>query len=437
MESNLTPSNLPNYQLGLIQGNAVTKGKKEVTMQDYVNYTKTSGVGRIFSKLSLFFEKKGWVDEKSLKALAERKIGSLNNEQLEEINDVAGQILGANVNQVAKDLKERNQYEKQIDIANEAQLLVLSTYRQKDDQVRFGLQSLSLSSIQKDDKDIVQLEFKDEGINQLFFNEYKPFIVGLSSIKKDNIAEYKTLLEINSSTEVIEPARKHMNYVAIREAANSISNSNWAKNDDDRNNVVAGFVEYLVEQITEDKISPDKKALLESYVAEHGTLEQLIALKNAGRTVEDLEDTSIEEDGSSKFEDDEKFASIKEEVTILNKEKDFSSMSLSEIAKAPEYKESFPAFADEIGKKLLVDYDVGYFEKYEKTLGKPMVQKPEDRPIEQKSNIQKIEHLQAYFIEKREGREIKYTLDVNGLTKSNADLLKNLFSEYRTLNKTK
>ena len=240
-----TPENLPNYHLGLVQGHTpFTKGKKDITVEDYFNYTKTSGVDRLRSKLGLLLEGKGWVDEKSLKKLAINTLSSLKTDDLAKINSVANQIIksnSSNPSQNGNGTKEDN--DKQQAIANQVLSLVTDAYRNKDIQVKEALKCLYTCTLE------VQ---KDKG-----------------EVKRLYVYYIKRMQE--GSKDLIEKCR---NPTILQAAADSLARTYVPQT------IMEGFVELLAELITENKLTPKQMSSLCEFVKDHGSQKEFEAIDN-------------------------------------------------------------------------------------------------------------------------------------------------------------
>lgn len=545
LEPSLTPrDNLSDFQLGLIQGTKI-KGRKEVTMEDYVDYSKTSGIGRFMSKIGFIIQGKGLVNEKSLHDLAIKKLGSLNNEQLGEIDKLADEVLGKD--NTPESSKERKKMEKEKDCATQTRLLVKETYSNKDEQVRFGLSSLGYYNIQNNPclKDLFEKFQKQllqpKGIDTSFPSKHTHFAkieeaaqfllnsnwqdvpyyreqiaAGFIEFLVEQITEDKLPLGIKKqlevlietignkeeleafqniaggpqeydifkleqqeteySTEVRDRNRLSEEWVALRSLENyfSISSSSplsrmflnyvAAKeqhvfdvytNEKTQNEVVDNFIDSLVQKLHQNRLDEkeiqalkeaieQKTDLLKNFVEEKPIHKNRMALltkelgKNLSRerqNVKALETIGKNKNVLASLEDfksmdiEEETVEFAEEVSISKEEEGFFAMTLSEIAKDPQYEKSFSAFADEVGKKL-EKYDVNYFKQY-KTLGTS------------EENIQEVIPMQIYFSEKtqkvqpqkatdKSRYERNFTLDLSQLRDgtSTSKLLKDLFAEY-------
>ncbi|HEY4831422.1 MAG TPA: hypothetical protein VIH61_02570, partial [Waddliaceae bacterium] len=366
------------------------------------------------------FEGKGWVDEKSLKSLAVKKISSLKIGELEKINSIADEIL-IKKNQVPKGSKESKKNEKEKDYANEVRSLVTKAFDNKDKEVRSALNSLA-----KSDYDSIQ---NDESLKDLF-EKYKGIIA-------------KSTMEMGAT-------RSHQNYTAIEDATVSISHPDFPGNKYLQQTVVNGFVEYLTEQITEGKLNLGEIQNLKKAIQDKTqVLQEFINGKSSPEDNKKLYEFFINEDKEDVNDSEYKFFTkedeevVKEKVKVVikqnenalviltnleeeakdkknleelkaspNKEKSFSAIGLSEIVKHSQLEMEFSNFIKELGKKI-VQGDEKYFEHF--------------KSLDVDKNV-----LLGYLELDSKG---DYILDLSQIHEEKAPLFKKLFLEHLTFNK--
>jgi hypothetical protein len=247
LDPSQTPQNLRDYQLGRIQGTEITKGRKEVTMKDYVDYTKTSGIGRIFSKIALFFENKGWVNEQSLEKLADQKISSLKPDDLKQINSIAKDIL------VQGQQEDGNQV-----YADAVKILVNKELTARDLQAKSALNSLT-------NLDLESLA-EDKNLKGLY-EEYLKLITSMGGVK---IGDYR-------------------NHTTFEWARTYITHPSLPNNAYMQKHVRETFIEYLAEEITDKRLPADKMNALEEFIKENGKEDELAAIQKIRIELNDAE----------------------------------------------------------------------------------------------------------------------------------------------------